>query len=401
MAIQALSDVVRNSQSAFAGGGSAAPHISNTPPADPVAQPWWLTLSGNLFVWDGTVWAEVVGTPGADGAPGAPGAPGLPGADGEDGAAGPPATPGGTVGQVQFHGAGGVLSGAVNVGVESGNLRLVSTTDPAAPAAGGLQLYASSYAGRLLPKIMGPAGIDTALQAGLHGNAVFLVSPASGTTAPTAIGGTLTTAATMSAQQTAGSTNRWSSVFRKRFQTTTTAGNATGMRTAYTQWFRGSAAGFGGFFFRSQFGQQINLTGGQKFVGLCASTGALAATAGAVAALVNMCGVGFDTTDANTGNWFFYRNDGTGTATRVDLGTGAARNTTDGYDLIMFMAPGGSELFVRITNINTGAVVLNTSYTTDIPAANTGMAFKAEVNNGAVAAADNLEVSKVYIETDY
>jgi hypothetical protein len=41
------------------------------------------------------------------------------------------------------------------------------------------------------------------------------------------------------------------------------------------------------------------------------------------------------------------------------------------------------------------------SYTTDIPAVNTGMAFKAEVNNGAVAAAANVEVAKVYIETDY
>jgi hypothetical protein len=83
------------------------------------------------------------------------------------------------------------------------------------------------------------------------------------------------------------------------------------------------------------------------------------------------------------------------------LGTGAARNTTDGYDLIMYKRPNSDELFVRITNLNTGTVVLDTSYTTDVPAANTGMAFKAEVNNGAVAAANNLEVAKVYIETDY
>jgi hypothetical protein len=262
-------------------------------------------------------------------------------------------------------------------------------------------LYASPYAGRLLPKIMGPAGVDTALQAGLHGNSVFLVSPTSGTAAPSAISGTLTTAATMSLQFTAGSTNRWTATSRKRFQTSTTAGNLSGMRTAYTQWFRGSAAGFGGFFFRAQFGQQINLTGGQKFVGLCASAAALAATAGAVSALVNMCGMGFDTTDANTGNWFFLRNDGAGTATKVDLGTDAARNTTQGYDLIMYMRPNSDELFVRITDLNTGTVVLDTSYTTDVPAANTGMAFKAEVNNGAVAAANNLEVAKVYIETDY
>lgn len=251
----------------------------------------------------------------------------------------------------------------------------------------------------MMPKIIGPSGVDTILQVGLSGNAVFMVAPASGTTAPTAWGGTLTTAATMSVQQTIASANPWLATWRKRFQTSTTAGNATGMRTAYTQWFRGSVTGFGGFFFRSQLGANLNLNGGQKFVGLCASTGALA---GEPSALINMCGMGYDAADSSAGNWFFMRNDGTGTATKVDLGATALRsNTTHGYDLIMFMAPGTAELFVRITNIHSGVTVLNTSYTTDLPAANTGMAFKAEVRNGAVAAADNLEVAKVYIETDY
>jgi hypothetical protein len=46
-------------------------------------------------------------------------------------------------------------------------------------------------------------------------------------------------------------------------------------------------------------------------------------------------------------------------------------------------------------------VVLDTSYTTDLPAVDTGLAYKAECNNGAVAAALNLEVAKVYIESDY
>jgi len=311
-------------------------------------------------------------------------------------------SPGGATGKVQFNNAG-AFAGATSVEIESGNLRLVATTDPAAPAAGGLQLYASAYAGRLLPKIIGPAGIDTALQAGLHGNSVFMLSPASGTTAPTVWGGTLTTAATMSVQQTIASANRWQATWRKRFATSTTAGNLSGMRTAYTQWFRGSAAGFGGFFFRAQFGQNINLNGAQAFVGLCASTAALATTAGAVAALLNMIGVGYDTTDANTGNWFLYRNDGSGTATKVDLGAAqAVRNTTHGYDLIIFCPPGAAtEIFVRIVNLHTGVMVLDTSYTTDLPAVNAGMAFKSEVNNGAVAAAANLEVAKVYIETDY
>ena len=279
----------------------------------------------------------------------------------------------------------------------------VVAAEPAAPAAGTMLLYSKSVANRLLPKIIGPSGIDTILQVGLSGNSVFMLAPQTGTTAPLVWGGTLTTAATMSVQQTIASANPWQATWRKRFQTSTTAGNPTGMRTAYGQWFRGNAAGFGGFWFRTQFGQNINLNGSQCFVGLCASTNVLASAAGSVAALVNMIGVGFDTTDASTGNWQLYRNDGTGTATKVDLGaTNAARNTTHGYDLIIYCPPGAAtDIYVRIVNLQTNVTVIDTSYNTDIPAVNTGMAFKAECNNGAVAAATNIEVAKVYIETDY
>ncbi len=82
-------------------------------------------------------------------------------------------------------------------------------------------------------------------------------------------------------------------------------------------------------------------------------------------------------------------------------GTDAARNTTHGFDLVMFLAPGSDILNVRITNIHTDILVLDTNYTTDLPAINTGMCFKAEVRNGTTTSADNLEISKVYIETDY
>lgn len=279
-------------------------------------------------------------------------------------------------------------------------LVLPEIADPTA-VAGAIKLFGKSFANHLLPAIIGPSGIITALQVGLHGNAIFVVSITSGTTAPNVIGGTLSTAATMSLQQTIASANPWQATARKRFASAGTAGSVTGMRTAYAQWFRGNAAGFGGFFFRAQFGQNLNVNGAQAFVGLAASTAALATTAGAVSALLNMCGVGYDTTDANTGNWQFYRNDGTGTATKVDLGANAVRNTTHGYDLIMFLAPNSSDLYVKITNIHTGTVVLNTSYNTDLPAVNTGMAFHADVNNGAVASAVNLEVAKAYIESDY
>jgi len=318
--------------------------------------------------------------------------------------------PAGATTQIQYNNAG-VFAGDPNfvwdsasqtlklLGSSAGVVLTGVSSEPPTPAANTLEYYAKRIAGRVMPKVIGPSGVDTILQVGLSGNAVFLVSPTSGTTAPSAIGGTLTTAATMSVQQTIASANPWLATWRKRFQTSTTAGNASGMRTAYTPWYRGSVTGFGGFFFRAQLGANINLNGGQKFVGLCASTAILA---GEPSALLNMCGMGYNAADSSAGNWFFMMNDGAGTATKIDLGADALRsNTTHGYDLIMFMAPGTAELFVRIVNIHSAVVVLDTSYTTDLPAANTGMAFKADVRNGAVAAADNLEVAKVYIETDY
>jgi hypothetical protein len=282
-----------------------------------------------------------------------------------------------------------------------GSVRLGSIATPTAPS-GGVFFYSGSVAGRHMPRIISPAGIDSALQVGLHGNSVFFASPASSTSAPNMLGGTISTAGTVSAQQTIASANPWQAAQRKRFQTAATAASSAGMRTSYVQWFRGSAVGFGGFFFRTQFGQNLNVSGTQSFIGLCASSGALGTTAGAVAALLHMVGMGYDTTDASTGNWQLYRNDGTGTATKVDLGAGAARNTTHGYDLVIFCPPGAATtIYVKVTNIHTGTVVLDTSYTTDLPAVDTGLAYKAECNNGAVAAALNLEVAKVYIESDY
>jgi hypothetical protein len=274
----------------------------------------------------------------------------------------------------------------------------VISAEPSAPSANTLLYYSKNVAGRIVPKILGPSGIDTMMQVALHGNSIYMVAPSNGTSSPTIWGGAVSTSGTVSHQRTIASSNPWQATRRTRFQTSTTAGNAAGVRSAYTQWFLGNAAGFGGFFFRAQLGMNINLNGGQKFVGLCSSTNTLG---GNPSALTNMCGMGYDSGDASTGNWFFMRNDGAGTATRVDLGSNAARNTTHGYDLIMFVAPNSTTLYVRIVNLHSSVLVLDTSYTTDLPAVNTGLAFLAGVRNGAVAAADNIEIAKVYIETDF
>jgi hypothetical protein len=281
-------------------------------------------------------------------------------------------------------------------------VELESIADPAVPPANILLLYAKKIAGKVLPKFIGPSGIDTILQTGFSGNSIAVVSASSGATTPSVIGITLTNSGTLSATITIASANRWQATFKKLFTSAGAAASTGGTRQNYVQFFRGNAAGFGGFFFRAQFGQGANVNGAQCFFGLCASTALLATSAGAVGALVNMIGMGYDTTDASTGNWFIFRNDGAGSAVKVDLGTGAARNTNDGYDLILYCPPGAAtDIFVRVVNIHTGTVVLDTSYNTDLPAVNTGLCFKAEMNNGAIASAVIPQIAKVYIESDY
>ena len=259
-------------------------------------------------------------------------------------------------------------------------------------------LYAKSFAGKNLLKFLGPNGINAAIQSAFHGPAIFQVSPSNGSVAPTITGGAIATLTTVSHVQTFASANRFQATRRTRFTSAATAASATGCRTSYNQYFLGNAAGFGGFFFRCQFGQGINLNGAQAFCGLAAQTTLLA---GEASAMLNTIGMGYDSTDASTGNWFLMRNDGTGTATKVDLGTNAARNVNDGYDLILYAKPNSAEIFVEITNLQTGTLVLSTSYTTDIPAVNTGLSFHCEARNGAVAAACGIDLAKAYIETDY
>jgi hypothetical protein len=277
---------------------------------------------------------------------------------------------------------------------------------PADPPAATTRLFRRALANRQLPAFKGSGGQDSALQSALHGNAIFHVTPASGTAAPNCLGGTLTTAATMS-MPTLAATNLYTSIQRKRWQTAAAAASVTGMRLAYTQWWRGNGIGRGGFFWRSRFGQHLNINGSSAFHGLCASAAALAATAGSVAALINSFGVGYDTTDASTGNWFLYRNDGSGIATKLDLGANAARSlTSDGFELIFFCLPhdgvNPQSIWAEVVRLSDGLQILTpTEFTTDLPANTAFLAMKSECTTGAGTAATGIECAQLYIESDF
>lgn len=279
---------------------------------------------------------------------------------------------------------------------ENGILMAAGNNDPAAPASDHVVLYGKSISGRCLPKFVGPSGIDSAIQPALFQNRVILWTPGTGT-APLYSGQTATLAATAShPTPTAGAIG--TVIARTQFTTSTTAGNAAGLRSPVQTILIGNATSRGGFFYNARFNQgSLHTTGAQKMVGLASSTAALAGEpSSSMADFVGMC---LDSTDTN---WQFSRRTGSGAATKIDLGVAAAANQL--FELTMFMAPSGTKLNVRIQQFNndgSSTILLDTSYDTVLPAVTTFMGLHFQVRNGALAAAHNMAMSRIYLESDF
>jgi hypothetical protein len=275
-------------------------------------------------------------------------------------------------------------------------LPLVTADPPAVPPANTGKFYLRARAGCILPSFVGPSGVDTALQPSLWANRTMLVLPGSGTGLGS-FGLTPTTGATLS-HPTPATTSIGESLYRTRFATSGTAGNASGWRDAVNTFWRGNAAGAGGFFhhFRVTSGS-IGLAGGQVIVGLSSSTGALA---GEPSALADVLGIGFDAADTN---WQFMRRTGTGTVQKVSLGIAKA-TLNRLLDLWLYSAPNGSGIGVRVletTGFAAATVLLDTTYTTDIPASATLLGRHCQVRNGVTASAANVDHVRTYSFSDF
>ncbi|MCA2992058.1 hypothetical protein [Gemmatimonas sp.] len=274
-------------------------------------------------------------------------------------------------------------------------LRLTGLSAPPAAPASGLHLYARTRASRTLPEFVGPSGVDTALQPALFGNRVMLWYPGSGTGLGS-LGLTPTTGATLShpAPSTASLAE---SLYRTRFQTSTTAGNAAGVRDGVNTVWRGNSVGRGGLFLHHRVATgNIALAGAQVISGLSSSTAALG---GEPSALADVLGLVKDAADTT---WFLARRTGSGAVQRI--------NTTQPYavnqvlDLILFARPNWDRLAVRLVLQNfdgTSTVIYDDVWTDNLPAGATLLGRHHQVRNGVSAAAANVELVRSYLESDF
>ncbi|MBC7707616.1 hypothetical protein H7Y63_00115, partial [Polaromonas sp.] len=290
----------------------------------------------------------------------------------------------------------------IGLDIQSGGLQMAAQNDPTTPTANNLRFYAKSIAGRVLPKWMGPSGVDTPVQANLGFNRISYMNPAGGTTLTTFVGGTgsLFTNTGTANNPTPASTNLLTSTRRATFSSGATAGTVASHRQSTLQVWRGNAANLGGFFYTIRFGAETLAAGNRAFVGLSDSTAAITNVDPITSTAPGKIGVAIN---ANTGNWKWVNNV-TGTApTVVDLGASFPVNATDLYELIIYCPPNGSTITYRVTNLSTnsaGSAQVTGTATTNIPTNTTFLAPQFWITNNATAAAAMLAFGGWYLESD-
>lgn len=333
-------------------------------------------------------------------------------------AGGPGGSPGGANGDVQFNN-GGAFAGASAVEIENGVLRHISqSSDPAAPAAGGVGQFARNIAGRNIAffSYSSPNSLRTSMpfQPSLMTNNVrgyfstfgSNVLSSMNITAPTAVG-----TQTIRAFSTTGLGRyaRWGLV------SAATAAAIASARSSSVMMSLGNGSGQGGFFWVCRFvcSDAATVAGARQFVGISASIAA--PTNVEPSTLTNVIGIGHGAADTNLR---IFRG-GSVAQAPIDLGANFPANTlsADMYELILYASPAWTDLSgaaqpspavnYQVTRFTPTAVaqasgtlsaVINGN---QLPNTTAGLSpLWAYRTNNATALAVGLDICNMYLETD-
>lgn len=365
----------------------------STDPTGTVGDMYYNSSLGKFRCFEGSAWTNCIGSGG---------------------------TPGGADKQIQFNDGGSTFGTDTDFawdktantltlgGTDTGISMKAITTEPSATAAGTMRLYAKSIAGRLMPKWIGPSGLDQVAQPLIAQNKVAWWNPAgSSTTAPGILGMPALTVVSNGGSalvsKAVATTNLFTRLKRTGVISTTTAGTLGSLYQTVAQYTIGNGSGLGGFTYVARFGTSdaATVAGAREFVGMSSSVAA--PTSVEPSTLTNSIGIGHGASDTNLKLYY----GGSAAQTPIDLGANFPANTlsTDMYELILY-APTNSNNTVgyKVTRLNTGNVAEGTFTAatpgTQLPAATTLLAPRFWRTNNATALAVGLDVASLYIETD-
>ena len=284
------------------------------------------------------------------------------------------------------------------------------SAEPVNPATGHLKFYAKDIGGRMMPKVLGAVGVDTALQPALFTNRMVMFMPSNGTVGTGLTGfspawtsnGTVLTptpATTAPALSNQMKRTRYANVV-------TTTNQQLGPRfnsATEQQFWRGNAAGLGGFYFYSRFIVELYPASTVRiFSGLTSTATGSVAISDTV--LANTCGLWHDTTDPSSGaNSFNFVSKDATTATKQSIPLTNAIAAGNSYDFAMFCAPNGAEIFWRLVDL-VNNITYSGSKTTNLPAATAFMQPQTQMSNGTAnitVTTTAIGVVSIYVESDF
>jgi hypothetical protein len=293
---------------------------------------------------------------------------------------------------------GGGVSPAVNLNIDVEGYPIIGEETSATPAvpASGLTLFARSRAGSRILSTISPNGLVDELQTALWTKNVRLWN---------ALGGSATTVFTLNFGNTISGTVTAEAITfggglantlnRVSFVSSNTAGNSCGTRHGTLQFFLGNVARQGGFFYSTRFYIDTVKASMRWFVGMYGSAAAIGNVNPST--LTNIIGFAVD---AGQSTVRFMCNDGSGTATAIDLGANFPAITANVvYEARFFVAPNSSTVYYSLERLDSAAFTEG-SVNTNVPVA-TLLSPQIWMNNSTPNGVVNIGVISQYLETEY
>jgi hypothetical protein len=260
-------------------------------------------------------------------------------------------------------------------------------------------LFRREISGRQLPAFLGPVGFASALQPLLAQNKVGIWSAGGNSATVPGLFGmvALTITGFTATARNVALTNLFTRMRRIGFVTPATAAAVGHFRSSVGQFTVGNGTQ-GGFFFTTRFGisDAALVAGARLFMGVRESS---TPTNVEPSTLTNCIGLGHGAADT-TMKLFF---GGVAPQTPIDLGANFPISTNvDAYELALFAPPGATVCSYQVTRLNTGNVATGVLNSAQLPAPTVLLAAPwGYRTNNATAAAVGIDVSSVYIETDF
>ena len=261
-------------------------------------------------------------------------------------------------------------------------LRAADSGDVPAADTDQLKVFARKRAGRMHLKYIGPSGVDQVVQDKISENGAVIYLPNNGSTVGLNLGLGWTSGGTVS-HPTPSSTSpaiysqqkrtRWANVV-------TTQNQVLGLRTATAEkrFWRGNAAGLGGWNFHARFAIGLWPAATVRlFVGLNDSNSGWVISDTLTG---NGCGLWHDTTEAATVLNFVTRDGSTATKAAITLATALAAGQC--FDFWMWSAPNGGSIGYALRELNTDTLLVDTTTTTTLPATTAFLGPELAMSNG-------------------